>query len=151
MICFDETALHPHANTKQFCLKQRKGLRGFASDRVQQRTLHTFSHAHIKINACISLQASAQQAEAGDGNGAAGNPLERKTYNTHKSGSASIVHSHSHTNVVADSQSNPTRHLHTPPENRQNTHFPNNEAAQTHSHSFSVLRPTYEIKKETQK
>lgn len=122
-------------------------------------TLHTYSRTHFKINACISLQASVLEAEAGDGN------RNRKPLlppdrmgkkNTHQYAQfPPSLRSHSHTNIFTCPLRNQPHHIHTKTSQilafQKKSKNTKHEAVQTRSHTiaFSIPCPTYKVKKET--
>lgn len=141
MICFDQLL-------NVLTDKHGKGFR--ASDR---RSSH-FPSTHIKINACISLQASVPEAEAGDGNGGEEplSPLDRMGNKNIRQDAPTVTQTrspaHSKTHVTHAHRNKP----HTPPPPPKNKQ--KHEAVQTHSHTLAFpvpSRPTRKVKKETQK
>lgn len=86
-----------------------------ARTHTHTHTLHTYSCTHNKINACMSLQASVLEAEAGDGNrnrkpllplDRMGNKKHTITHNSHQACAHTVAQTHS----LAHCQINQTTH-----------------------------------------
>lgn len=156
---FRSTALHQHAYTKH-----REGLGGLASDWVNQHALFTLfpPHTLIKINACISLQASVrrlrQVMEAVRSSCVRWTGWETKKNIQQYAQFQPSMRSHSHTNTFTCSERNQARYTYTCTQKQAKHSFSKREGKKkrggtnTQSYYSSPSKPpTYKVKKETQK
>lgn len=155
---FLSTALHRHAYTKH-----REGVGGLASDWVNPHALFTHfpPHTLIKINACISLQASVrslrQVMEAAGSSCARWTGWETKNIQPYAHFQSSMcARTVTQTRSLAQSETNHATHTHAH-KNRPTLVFKERGGKKgggtnTQSYySFPSNPPTYKVKKETQK